>query len=101
MDCLNNIKTFEDHGICFMAVTEASIPIYRIRHAGFCCTCLGPRATSKDLLSGNGSQPGRLRSQQDYNAGKVAKTVYSRSGKNLPVWLAEVNLQPGAAVGDL
>jgi DNA invertase Pin-like site-specific DNA recombinase len=28
---------------------------------------------------------GRLRYQQDYNAGRVGKTVYSRSGKNLPV----------------
>jgi hypothetical protein len=26
-----------------------------------------------------------LRYQQDYNAGRVGKTVYSRSGKNLPV----------------
>jgi len=26
-----------------------------------------------------------LRYQQDYNAGKVGKTVYSRSGKNMPI----------------
>ena len=26
-----------------------------------------------------------MRYQQDYNAGRVGKTVYSRSGKNLPV----------------
>jgi DNA invertase Pin-like site-specific DNA recombinase len=30
------------------------------------------------------TQAGRLRYKQDYESGKVGKTVYSRSGRNLP-----------------
>ena len=46
---------------------------------------LGAAAEFERSLIRERTQAGRLRYQQDYNAGKVGKTVYSRSGKNLPV----------------
>ena len=46
---------------------------------------LGAAAEFERSLIRERTQAGRLRYQQDYNAGRVGKTVYSRSGKNLPV----------------
>ena len=46
---------------------------------------LGAAAEFERSLIRERTQAGRLRYQLDYNAGKVGKTVYSRSGKNLPV----------------
>lgn len=70
-------------------------PLYR-RHPGPRYRYPEPRLAVLTPRSGRGrgvrkvadpgAHPGgRLRYQQDYNAGKVGKTVYSRSGKNLPV----------------
>ena len=68
VDCLNNIRTLEDQGIRFIAVTQNLDTDQRNPASRFLLHVLG-----------------RLRYQQDYNAGKVGKTVYSRSGKNLPI----------------
>jgi hypothetical protein len=38
VDCLNNIKMIEDHGIRFIAVTQGLESTSRTRHPGFCCT---------------------------------------------------------------
>ena len=46
---------------------------------------LGAAAEFERSLIRERTQAGRLRYQQDYRAGKVGKTVRSRSGKNLPV----------------
>ena len=46
---------------------------------------LGAAAEFERSLIRERTQAGRLRYQQDYDAGKVGKTVYSRSGKNLPI----------------
>ena len=46
---------------------------------------MGAAAEFERSLIRERTQAGRLRYQQDYKAGKVGKTVYSRSGKNLPV----------------
>jgi len=46
---------------------------------------LGAAAEFERSLIRERTQAGRLRYQQDYNAGKAGKTVYSRSGKNLPI----------------
>jgi len=46
---------------------------------------LGAAAEFERSLIRERTKAGRLRYQQDYNAGKVGKTAYSRSGKNLPI----------------
>jgi DNA invertase Pin-like site-specific DNA recombinase len=45
---------------------------------------LGAPAEFERALIRERTQAGRLRYKHDYAAGKVGKTVYSRSGKNLP-----------------
>ena len=82
---LNNIRTLEDHGIRFVAVTQALDTDQRNPASRFLLHVLGARAEFERSLIRERTQAGRLRYQQDYKAGKVGKTVYSRSGKNLPV----------------
>jgi DNA invertase Pin-like site-specific DNA recombinase len=45
---------------------------------------LGAAAEFERALIQERTQAGRLRYQQDYDAGRVGKGVYSRSGRNLP-----------------
>ena len=85
VDCLNNIRTLEDHGIRFIAVTQGLDTDQRNPASRFLLHVLGAAAEFERSLIRERTQAGRLRYQQDYRAGKVGKTVYSRSGKNLPV----------------
>jgi len=85
VDCLNNIRTLEDHGIRFVAVTQGLDTDQRNPASRFLLHVLGAAAEFERSLIRERTQAGRLRYQQDYRAGKVGKTVYSRSGKNLPV----------------
>jgi DNA invertase Pin-like site-specific DNA recombinase len=85
VDCLNNIRSLEDHGIRFIAVTQGLDTDQRNPASRFLLHVLGAAAEFERSLIRERTQAGRLRYQQDYNEGRVGKTVYSRSGKNLPV----------------
>jgi DNA invertase Pin-like site-specific DNA recombinase len=85
VDCLNNIRFLEDHGIRFVAVTQGLDTDIQNPASRFLLHVLGAAAEFERSLIRERTQAGRLRYQQDYDAGKVGKTVYSRSGKNLPV----------------
>ena len=85
VDCLNNIRILEDSGIRFRAVTQGLDTDQRNPASRFLLHVLGAAAEFERSLIRERTQAGRLRYQQDYNAGRVGKTVYSRSGKNLPV----------------
>ena len=84
VDCLNNIKFLEDHGSLSQSPRE-SIPIIRSPASRFLLHVLGAAAEFERSLIRERTQAGRLRYQQDYDAGRVGKTVHSRSGKNLPI----------------
>jgi DNA invertase Pin-like site-specific DNA recombinase len=85
VDCLNNIRTLEDHGIQFIAVTQGLGTDQRNPASRLLLHVLGAAAEFERSLIHERTQAGRVRYQQDYNAGKVGKTVYSRSGKNLAI----------------
>ena len=85
VDCLNNIRYLEDHGVRFIAVTQGLDTDIQNPASRFLLHVLGAAAEFERSLIRERTQAGRLRYQQDYNAGKVGKTVYSRSGKNLPM----------------
>jgi putative DNA-invertase from lambdoid prophage Rac len=85
VDCLNNIRFLEDHGVRFVAVTQGLDTDIQNPASRFLLHVLGAAAEFERSLIRERTQAGRLRYQQDYSAGKVGKTVYSRSGKNLPV----------------
>jgi DNA invertase Pin-like site-specific DNA recombinase len=85
VDCLNNIRLLEDSRIRFIAVTQGLDTDQRNPASRFLLHVLGAAAEFERSLIRERTQAGRLRYQQDYRAGKVGKTVYSRSGKNLPV----------------
>jgi putative DNA-invertase from lambdoid prophage Rac len=85
VDCLNNIRTLEDHGIRFMAVTQGLDTDIQNPASRFLLHVLGAAAEFERSLIRERTQAGRLRYKQDFDAGKVGKTVYSRSGKNMPI----------------
>ena len=85
VDCLNNIRILEDRGIRFIAVTQGLDTDQRNPASRFLLHVLGAAAEFERSLIRERTQAGRLRYQQDYRAGKVGKTVYSRSGKNMPI----------------
>jgi putative DNA-invertase from lambdoid prophage Rac len=84
VDCLNNIKTMEDHGIRFIAVTQGLDTDIQNPASRFLLHVLGAAAEFERALIRERTQAGQQRYRHDYAAGKVGKTVYSRSGKNLP-----------------
>jgi DNA invertase Pin-like site-specific DNA recombinase len=84
VDCLNNIRTLEDHGIRFIAVTQGLDTDQRNPASRFLLHVLGAAAEFERSLIRERTQAGRLRYRQDFESGKVGKTVYSRSGRSLP-----------------
>jgi len=83
VDCLNNIKTLEENGVRFIALTQGldtgfPNPAARLLQG------LAAAAESERALMRARIQAGQVRYQQDLTTGKVGKTVYSRSGRNLP-----------------
>jgi DNA invertase Pin-like site-specific DNA recombinase len=85
VDCLNNIRFLEDQGIRFVAVTQALDTDIQNPASRFLLHVLGAAAEFERSLIRERTTAGRLRYLQDYNAGKVGKTVYSKSRKNLPI----------------
>jgi DNA invertase Pin-like site-specific DNA recombinase len=81
----NNIKFLEDHGIRFIAVTQGLDTDIQNPASRFLLHVLGAAAEFERSLIRERTQAGRLRYQQDFDTGRVGKTVYSRSRKNLPI----------------
>jgi putative DNA-invertase from lambdoid prophage Rac len=84
VDCLNNIKTLEDHGIRFIAVTQGLDTDLQNPASRFLLHVLGAAAEFERALIRERTQAGQQRYKHDYAAGRVGQTVYTRSGKNLP-----------------
>lgn len=60
---------------------RTSTPTNGIRHQRFLLHVLGAAAEFERALIRERTQAGRLRYKQDYAAGEVGKTAYSRSGR--------------------
>ncbi len=84
VDCLNNIRTLEDHGVRFIAVTQGLDTDQRNPASRFLLHVLGAAAEFERSLIRERTLAEQQRYRHDYAAGKVGKAVYSRSGKNLP-----------------
>jgi DNA invertase Pin-like site-specific DNA recombinase len=84
VDCLNNIRTLEEDGIRFIAVTQGLDTDQRNPASRFLLHVLGAAAEFERALIRERTRAGQQRYRQDYAAGKVGKTVYSRSGRNMP-----------------
>jgi putative DNA-invertase from lambdoid prophage Rac len=84
VDCLNNIRTLEDHGVRFIAVTQGLDTDQRNPACKFLLHVLGAAAEFERALIHERTRAGQIRYRQDYQSGKVGKTVHSRSGRNLP-----------------
>src|SRR5436309_3543559 len=84
VDCLSNIQELERWGVRFIAVTQGLDTDQRNPASRFLLHVLGAAAEFERALILERTQAGRLRYQQDFDSGKVGKTVYSRSGRNLP-----------------
>jgi DNA invertase Pin-like site-specific DNA recombinase len=83
VDCLNNIRTLEENGVRFIAVTQGLDTDMKSPASRFLLHVLGAAAEFERALIRERTQAGWLRYQQDYAAGRVGKGVYSRSGRNL------------------
>jgi putative DNA-invertase from lambdoid prophage Rac len=83
-DCLNNLWELDSHGVRFIATTQGLDTDSRNPASLFLLQVLGAAAEFERELIRERSKAGRARYLQDYRAGRVGKTVRSRSGKNLP-----------------
>ena len=84
VDCLNNIRDLERNGIRFIAVTQGLETDQKNPASRFLLHVLGAAAQFERALIRERTQAGRARYKQDFESGKVGRTVYSRSGRNLP-----------------
>jgi DNA invertase Pin-like site-specific DNA recombinase len=84
VDCLNNIKTLEENGVRFIAVTQGLDTDLQNPTSRFLLHVLGAAAEFEGALIRERTQAGQMRYKQDFESGKVGKTVYSRSGRNMP-----------------
>ena len=84
VDCLNNIRDLERNGIRFIAVTQGLDTDLKNPASRFLLHVLGAAAQFERALIRERTQAGRARYKQDFESGKVGRTVHSRSGRNLP-----------------
>jgi hypothetical protein len=83
VDCLNNIKTLEENGVRFIAVTQGLDTDLQNPTSRFLLHVLGAAAEFEGALIRERTQAGQMRYKQDFENGRVGKTVYSRSGRNM------------------
>ena len=83
-DCLNNIHDLERNGIRFIAVTQGLDTDQKNPASRFLLHVLGAAAEFERALIRERTQAGQARYKQDFESGKVGKTITSRSGRNLP-----------------
>jgi DNA invertase Pin-like site-specific DNA recombinase len=84
VDCLNNIQELERHRVRFIATTQNLDTDEKNPASRFLLHVLGAAAEFERSLIRERTLAGQQRYRSDYAAGKVGKTVSSRSGKNLP-----------------
>jgi DNA invertase Pin-like site-specific DNA recombinase len=84
VDCLNNIEELERCRVRFVAVTQNLDTDQQNPASCFLLHVLGAAAEFERSLIRERTLAGQQRYRHDYAAGKVGKTVHSRSGKNLP-----------------
>jgi DNA invertase Pin-like site-specific DNA recombinase len=84
VDCLNNIQTLESVGVRFIAVTQRLDTDQQNPTSRFLLHVLGAAAEFERSLILDRSLAGQMRYRQDFEAGRVGKTVHSRSGRDLP-----------------
>ncbi len=84
VDCLKNIELLEGSGIRFIAITQGLDTDHKNPASRFLLQILGAAAEFERSLIIERVQAGQARYRQDYQAGRVGRTVHSRSGKNLP-----------------
>ena len=84
VDCLNHISTWQQNGVRLIAVTQGLDTDAQNPASRFLLHVLGAAAEFERSLIRERTQAGQMRCRQDFEAGKVGKTVYSRSGQNLP-----------------
>jgi hypothetical protein len=84
IDCLNNIEELGRCRIRFIATTQNLDTDEKNPASKFLLHVLGAAAEFERSLIRERTLAGQMRYRSDYAAGKVGKTVYSRSGKNLP-----------------
>jgi DNA invertase Pin-like site-specific DNA recombinase len=83
VDCLNNIKILEENGIRFIAVTQGLDTDLQNPASRLLLHVLGAAAEFERALIRERTQAGRARYKRDFESGKVGRTVYSRSGRNM------------------
>lgn len=84
VDCLNNIRDLERNGIRFIAATQGLDTDQRNPASRFLLHVLGASAEFERALIRERTQAGQARYKQDFESGRVGKTVSSRSGLNMP-----------------
>ncbi len=84
VECLKNIQLLEDNKVRFIAVTQGLDTDQRNPASRFLLQVLGAAAEFERSLILERVQAGQARYRQDYQAGRVGRTVHSRSGKDLP-----------------
>jgi site-specific DNA recombinase len=84
VDCLSNIQTLETCGVRFIAVTQGLDTDQRNPASRFMLQVLGAAAEFERSLLLERSLAGQMRYRQDFEDGRVGKTVHSRSGRDLP-----------------
>src|SRR5262252_1016896 len=83
VDCLNNIQELERHRIRFIATTQNLDTDEKNPASRFLLHVLGAAAEFERSLIRERTLAGQVRYRSDYAAGKVGKSVSSRSGRNL------------------
>jgi DNA invertase Pin-like site-specific DNA recombinase len=84
VDCLNNIEELSRFRVRFIATTQNLDTDEKNPASRFLLHVLGAAAEFERSLIRERTRAGQIRYRSDYAAGKVGKTVSSRSGKNLP-----------------
>jgi DNA invertase Pin-like site-specific DNA recombinase len=84
IDCLNNIEELGRCRVRFIATTQNLDTDEKNPASEFLLHVLGAAAQFERSLIRERTLAGQIRYRHDYAAGKVGKTVSSRSGKNLP-----------------
>jgi DNA invertase Pin-like site-specific DNA recombinase len=84
VDCLKNIQTLESLEVRLIAVTQRLDADQQNPTSRFLLYVLGAAAEFERSLIRERSLAGQMRHPQDFQDGRVGKTVYSRSGRDLP-----------------
>lgn len=82
--CLNHIRVLEEYNVRFIAVTQGLDTDLQNPASRFFLHVLAAAAEFERSLIRERTQTGQMRYRQDFENGRVGKTVYGRSGRNMP-----------------